>query len=134
MLLADADGTAPGLLGDVHIEAGAGADDHIAVQGAQMLGDPPVGEGAVLLVAPLGGGEDGGGALLFGVVALVAGGVLAEVDEVAQAHVAARREDRLVAVAEHRDDLHVVLLGERARQVERRPDRPADAVRIVNKE
>lgn len=132
MLLADAQRAAPGLPGEVHVEPGPGADHHVGLDGGQVLGDAPVREGVVLVEAGLGVREDLGGAQPFGVGGV--GGVRAQIDEVTYAHARNVVEDRVLAVAEDGDDLHVVLLGEGVRKVVRRTDRPPDAVRVVQKE
>ncbi len=131
MLLPDPHRPAPGLPGDVDVQSGAGADDHVRFEAAQMLGDTAVGELAVLGVAALGGGEHLGGPPVRRVGALVAGAVLPEVHQMPQRDPGAEAEDRGVAVAQYGDDLDVVPLGERMGQVERGADRPPDPVRVV---
>lgn len=121
VLLAYPHRAAARLLGDVHIEAGPGADQHVRLRPAQMLGDPAVGELAVLVVAALGGGEDLGRTGVLGIGAVMARTALPEVHEMPQRDPGTQVEDRVVAVPQHGHDLDVMPFGERPGQIERGP-------------
>lgn len=129
VLLADAQGAAGCEAGDVDVEAGAGADDDVRAAAGQIGAGPEVGETAVLAV-PLVLRREVRGGLRLGRIAQV-GAVRADVHQGDERDPGVDREARCVQMAGHRGDLHVVVVRERRRQVQRRTDGAADGVRVV---
>ncbi|WP_234009458.1 MULTISPECIES: hypothetical protein [unclassified Streptomyces] len=83
VLLADAQVAVAAVAGEVAVEQGARRDDRVRVGPGEPFGEPQVVQGAVAQAPGLDGGvgEHAVGAGVEDVVALVAGGALAHVDE-----------------------------------------------------
>lgn len=132
VLLADAQGAARGEAGDVDVDAGAGADDDVRAAAGQVGADPEIGEAAVLAVSLVLRRELHGGLHLRRIAQV--GAVRADVHQRDERDPRVDREARFVQVAGHRGDLHVVVVRECRRQVQRRTDGAADGVRVVQQE
>lgn len=136
VLLGDADQAARGLPGEVHIEAGPGADDDVGVESGQPAADPLVGEAG----CTAGSGIHAAGKTTMRLrvqrmPALVRRVLPAHVDKVLERDPRVERQLRRVEVPEDGGDLDLVsLVGEGGGQVEGRTDRSAQCVGVVKQE
>ncbi len=133
VLLADAEVAVAAVAGEVAVEVRAGGDDHVGLGVGEEAADACVLEPGVGQVP---GGpavrEHRAGPLGERVVALVAGGSFPQVDQRGQPDARIERECRFGAGAVDADDLDVVPVGERGREVGRRADGATDTEGVVD--